>query len=122
MSAPRIEIDMGMLTRYMEWKPTLADTAAFFECSEDTIERRIREKTDLSFAAFRDKSMHTTRKKLVDRALDRALSGSDTMLIFCLKNLCEWADKPQDKETAAQTSADDARILAEVVKTLREIK
>ena len=95
-----IVIDIEELSALCRLKPTLKDCAAFFKCSEDTIERRIKEATGQTFAEFREQNMVFTRYDLVRRAIQKASSGDNTMLIFCLKNLCGWADKPvnEDKE------------------------
>lgn len=90
---PIIDIDKEKLSALMRLKPTLADTAAFFKCAERTIERFIREHFDLTFVEFRDQNMVHTRLDLVREALRQAKSGNTAMLIFCLKNVCQWADK-----------------------------
>lgn len=93
MARPPMEIDMEKLEAFMRLMPTLEDTAAYFKCSADTIERRIREHSDLTFREFREQHMVHTRMKLIRTALQEADSGNSTMLIFCLKNLCAWSDK-----------------------------
>lgn len=87
------EIDKPKLENLMRLKPTLEDTAAFFEVSARTIERFIRTEYDLTFVEFRQQRMVHTRHALVRKALEKALKGDNTMLIFCLKNLCGWSDK-----------------------------
>lgn len=94
MMRPRKEIESEKLASMMRWKPTLADTAAFFKCSEDTIERRIKERWGLTFAEFREQNMVQTRFSLIRTAIDKALGGDNVMLIFCLKNLCGWENNP----------------------------
>lgn len=93
MARPKKIIDEHQLKTLMRLKPTLKDTAAFFECSEDTIEKRIKEIAKVSFTEFRDQNMVHTRFSLVRKAITKAESGDNTMLIFCLKNLCDWRDK-----------------------------
>lgn len=96
---PRADLDFDQLKAFMRMNPTRADSAAFFSTSEDTIERRIKKETGLAFAAFREQNMVHTRMHLIRTALKRADNGSDTMLIFCLKNLCGWRDKQPDEDT-----------------------
>jgi hypothetical protein len=93
MGAPEIPIDLEKLKALMRLKPTLKDTAAFFECSEDTIENRIRQHFNVTFSEFRDKNMVHTRLSLIRKAMAMAENGNVAMLIFCLKNMCEWKDK-----------------------------
>jgi hypothetical protein len=91
---PRKEISPLQLKAFMRIKPTLEDTAAFFNCSTDTIDRFVKANFDgISFAAFRDQNMVSTRHDLIREAIRRAMKGSDTMLIFSLKNLCGWKDR-----------------------------
>lgn len=90
---PIIDIDTEKISALMRLKPTLADTAAFFKCAERTIERFIRDNFNLTFVEFRDQNMVHTRLDLVREAIRQAKSGNTAMLIFCLKNVCQWADK-----------------------------
>jgi dihydroxyacetone kinase DhaKLM complex PTS-EIIA-like component DhaM len=90
---PRKQINFEQLKALMRLKPTQKDTAAFFECSEDTIERIIRKTCDLTFAEFREQNMVHTRFSLIRKAIQKAENGDNVMLIFCLKNLCGWKDK-----------------------------
>lgn len=95
MARPRLEIDQGQLESLCRLNPTLKDCAAFFKCSEDTIENRAKEFGYESFSDLRNKNMVHTRLMLVRSAVKKAENGDNTMLIFCLKNLCGWADKQE---------------------------
>jgi AraC-like DNA-binding protein len=88
---PPVELDMEQLAALMRFRPTREDAAAFFGVSADTVERRIKADTGLTFLQFREQKMVHTRISLVRNALKRA-ETSDAMLIFCLKNLCGWSD------------------------------
>lgn len=90
---PSIKIDPEQLEALMRLKPTLEDTAAFFKCNARTIERFIRDNFDLTFVEFRQQNMVHTRLQLIREAIKQANSGNTAMLIFCLKNLCNWTDK-----------------------------
>jgi hypothetical protein len=90
---PEIEIDLEQLKVFCRLKPSLEDCAAFYKCSSDTIERRIREATGLPFAVFRDQSMVHTRFELVRKAIQKANNGDNDMHKFCLKNLCGWGER-----------------------------
>jgi len=98
MGRPRIMIDDPKLRALMRLKPSIADTAAFFECSVATIENYLRDNYDLTFSAFRDQNMVHTRFMLIRTALKKAEKGDNCMLIFCLKNLCGWRDKQIEEE------------------------
>lgn len=90
-------IDQDQLKALMRLKPTLKDTAAFFQVSEDTIERRVRQISGLTYADFRDQNAVHTRFALIRKAISMGTSGNVPMLIFCLKNQCGWADKPEEE-------------------------
>jgi uncharacterized protein YbcV (DUF1398 family) len=126
MARPAKEIDEKQIKALMRLKPTLADTAAFFECAERTIERFIREHFDLSFVEFRDQNMVHTRLNLIRKAVSKAESGDNTMLIFCLKNLCGWKDKqPEEVTQVIQSQSNETKVVSddlilELLKKARE--
>jgi len=104
MARPRKEIDQNQLESLCRLNPTLKDVAAFFQCSEDTVERRCAEYGYKDFADARQQNMVHTRLGVIRKAVEMANNGNVPMLIFTLKNLCGWADKQEstvglDKET-----------------------
>lgn len=126
MARPPLVIDMTQLETMMRWKPTLRDCAAFFKCSEDTIERRINEATGQTFVEFRDSHLVFTKSELIGKALLRA-DKSDALLIFCLKNLCGWRDKQPDEDQPSAVVNNNQMVLTEdkfieLVKAARGIK
>lgn len=100
--------DLDQLEQFMRLKPSLKDTAAFFKCSTTTVEDTIRKEYDRTFREFRDERMVHTRHALVRKAIEMALSGNTTMMIFCLKNVCGWNDK---KEVSVEDSSDKKLII-----------
>ena len=82
-----------LLDKYCQLKPTLLDVTELLNVSSDTIERYCR-KHGMTFAEYRNKKMAKTRMTLTQKALEMALNGNATMMIFSLKNLCGWADMP----------------------------
>jgi len=95
MGRPTKIEDLDKLKALMRLNPTLSDTAAFFECGERTVEDAIRKHFDLTFREFRKQNMVHTRLSLIRKAVQKGEAGDNTMLIFCLKNLCGWADKQE---------------------------
>lgn len=92
MGRPKIKIDMQQLAAFCRLKPSLQDCAWFFKCSGDIIERNIKSATGLTFSEFRNQNAVYSRFELIRSAMRKA-ETSDTMHIFCLKNLCDWTDK-----------------------------
>jgi AraC-like DNA-binding protein len=122
MARPPIEIDMEQLAAFMRLMPTEADAAAYFKCSVDTIARRIKDETGLSFAEFREQNMVHTRMKLVRTAIKQAESGNTAMLIFCLKNVNKWKDKQEIEHTGdAVREESDEQLKARAAELARKL-
>jgi len=92
------EKKVHQLKELMRLKPTLDDCAAFFECSKRTVERFVQDTYGITYGEFRQQRMVHTRFNLVRKAIDKALKGDNTMLIFCLKNMCGWKNEPGENE------------------------
>lgn len=90
---PSVLIEIAKLKAFMRMKPTLADTAAFFECSEDSVENFIKKEFKVSFSVFREQNMVHTRFDIFREMVRKALEGDNTMLIWCSKNMLGWKDK-----------------------------
>lgn len=104
MGRPKKNIDLVQLKALMRLKPSREDTAAFFECHPDTIDKLIRKEFDLTFSEFREQNMVHTRFSLIRKAIQKAEGGDNVMLIFCLKNLCGWTDKHESTNKIEQSS------------------
>ena len=92
-----MELNTINLSNLMRFRPSLAETANWFKVSEDTIERKIKKFEKCTFKEFRDRYSGHLKMKLQDKAIDMAMSGNTTMMIFCLKNLCGWNDKVEQQ-------------------------
>lgn len=97
MSARITQFDWSVLDALVQRGATKKDAAGVMDCSCDTIERRIKEKFETTFTEYRELRMAGTRLKLIEVALTKAEQGDNTMLIFCLKNLCGWRDRQPDE-------------------------
>lgn len=108
----KVEIDWEVLNAILQFNPTKIVCADILECSPDVLEARIKEIHGLTFTEYKDKKMGKVKIKLQQKALDMALKGHATMMIFCLKNLCGWADKQENVQTGTLQvviDADDAK-------------
>lgn len=77
----------------LAYKSSLVVCADILDCHENTIKNHIKKRYDMTFTQYAEKKLSRTKVKLVQKAIEQATSGNSTMLIFCLKNLCKWADK-----------------------------
>jgi hypothetical protein len=83
----------------LQFNPSARICSDILGVSTDTIERNIKKKFNQTFTEYKIGKMEKTKLLLQQKAIQSALSGNNTMLIFCLKNLCGWADRPEDMET-----------------------
>lgn len=70
-----------------------------YHMSHDTLERKIFEREQCTFAEYRSKRLEDTRLKLQQKALAMAMGGHAALMIFCLKNLCKWSDNVREEIT-----------------------
>lgn len=96
MGRKKIEIDWKKLNSYLQLKASKRTCSLLLEVSEDTLERRVKEKYDCSFSEYAETKMANVKLNLVQKAINKALNGDNTMLIFCLKNICDWSDKAEN--------------------------
>lgn len=100
---PEADIDDAKLKAICRLKPTLADCAAFFDVHEDTVRQYIKRHYGCNFPTFREKYLVETRFMLVRKALEMAKNGNTAMMIFCLKNICKWADRVEHTDAPVNT-------------------
>ena len=100
---PRAQIDDHQLKALCRLKPTLSDVSGFFDISEDAIRDYIKREYNCDFTTFRNKYVAQTRYMLIRKAIKMAENGNTAMMIFCLKNLCKWADKVEHSDVPANT-------------------
>lgn len=81
------------LDAVLQYGATLSDCAEFCQCSEDTIERNIKEKFQMTFREYKKRKMARVKMSIIQKQVQKALEGDNTMLIWTGKNLCEQSDK-----------------------------
>lgn len=97
------KIPIGAIEALCQFNPTKPQVLAGLEMmghkiSEKTLDRVIKKHTKGNFDELRDKKTEGTRLKLVQKAVDMAIKKDNvTMLIFCLKNMCQWQDRYQNE-------------------------
>ena len=91
------------LDAMLQFKVPLSFCADYLECSEDTIERRIRDEWDMTFSQYHALKMQRTSVKLQQKAIEMAIAGHATMLIFSLKNIANWSDRIESPDPKDMT-------------------
>jgi hypothetical protein len=87
------DIDWAKLDIYLSFDASKSTCSQEFEMSEDTLDRRIRKKHNMTFMEYKRKKLEKTVLKLKQKMIQKAIGGDNTCLIFTLKNLSTWSDK-----------------------------
>lgn len=116
MGRPKLEVDLTKLKALASYGATKKMCADVLGVSEDTLENRLKEHNLGTYKEFADAALGSTRIRLMTKAITMADQGNVTMLIFCLKNLCQWTDKVQ-----VNTQDDKPFELAYKPKSVRDV-
>jgi len=105
----RVEIDIKVLDALMQFKLTKRFVADYFDCSEDTIDNRIKEYSGMTFSDYGKLKQEGVAVKLQQKCIELALKGDRTLMIFALKNMAMWSDKIEQRvdSTNIQINIDD---------------
>jgi len=105
MGRPRIELEeisvdgWKLLDSLIIWSAHKEYIAEELGVSADTLEKRIKEKTGLTFTAYRNKKKEKIRVNIRKAQYDEAVTKRNTsMLIWLGKNECGQADKIEEKQ------------------------
>lgn len=93
MARPRKELDFNTLAKLCEVHCTAFECAYFFEISIDTLDRRIKEEYDISFAEYKAQKETIGKTQLRRKQFDIAMKGNVPLLIFLGKNMLDQKDK-----------------------------
>ena len=109
MGRPRIEFDdthWANFKKLCTMQATLVEIAAFFEVSEDTIERRVKETYGVTFAEHYKSMSGSGKISLRRKQMDVALSGNVSMLIWLGKQYLGQTDKSVNETHITSDLAD----------------
>jgi RNA binding exosome subunit len=93
MGRPIKDIDFKALDKLCEFQCTEIEAAGFFGVSVDTLERRVIEKTTLTFADYFKQKRGSGKASLRRRQWQKAMTGNPTMLIWLGKQYLDQKDK-----------------------------
>ena len=100
MANPKVEVDYKVLDALLQFKVPLYFVADYMGVSRDTIIRRLREDHDMTYAEYHDLRLQRTATKLQQKAIEMALAGNATMMIFKYPILRRFFSNPLKKGTA----------------------
>lgn len=109
---PRKEIDWVEFDKLCAMQCTLGEIAGWFECSEDTIERRVKEQFGMDFADVFKEKRSKGKIALRRQQYQTALEGNVPLLIFLGKNYLGQSDKQEMDHviSAIQIDVDDSAL------------
>jgi len=82
----------------LAYKSSLVVCADILDTTDTTIKNHIKKRYGLTFTEYAEKKLSRTKVKLVQKAIEMAMSGNTTMMIFSLKNICKWQDKIEEED------------------------
>ncbi len=92
---PRIEVNWTEFDKLCAMQCSLVEIAGWFDCSEDTIERRVKETHGITFAEYFAQKRGKGKIALRRKQYEVAISGNVSMLIWLGKNYLNQADKQE---------------------------
>lgn len=92
----KVELNYEVLEALCQFKVTLEFCADYMKVSKDAIKRRLKEDLDMTFTEYCDLKRQRTALKLQQKAIEGALAGNTTLMIFALKNIANWSDKVEE--------------------------
>ena len=102
MPQPKKEIDFAVLDALLQFKVSVEFCADHMGVSRDTIFRRVKEKFGITFGEYHSLKVEGTATKLQQKAIDMAMKGDKTLMVFCLKNLAKWSEKNETTLSAPE--------------------
>jgi hypothetical protein len=98
-----IQIDWEQFDKLCYIQCSLLEIAAFFECSEDTIENKVKQTHGIKFSDYSKQKRGKGKISLRRKQFDQAMHGNTTLLIWLGKQYLEQSDKQESKIEQQQT-------------------
>ena len=117
----KVDVDYKVLDALCQFRVRKDFVCDYLGVSLSTLEKRLNEDFGMTFTEYNELKMQRTGLKLQQKAIDLALGGNVTMLIFSLKNIAGWSDKVElsgSEEAPIKTTFD----IKNLVKKARQYK
>lgn len=93
---PKIEINWDQFDKLCGLQCTKLEIASYFDCSEDTIERRVKEVHGVDFAVYFEQKRGSGKIALRRKQYEAAMAGNVTLLIWLGKQYLGQSDKQEN--------------------------
>lgn len=113
---PRVEIDIDQLRNMVRIQCTAEECASVFECSVDTIDRRLKEEGYAGFADFLKRYSGEGKASLRRAQWKAAQDGNPTMLVWLGKQMLGQRDRKDLDHTSSDGTMTPAAIERVIVK------
>ena len=106
MGRPRKELDFKELDKLCAIHATRKEIADWFECSEDTIDRRCMENFGITFASYYEQKAVNGKMSLRRKQFESAMAGNVTLMIWLGKQYLGQSDKQDVSQTIQEIKID----------------
>jgi hypothetical protein len=113
---PRVEIDIDKLRNMVRIQCTAGECAGVFECSVDTLDRRLKEEGYGGFADFYKRYSDEGKSSLRRAQWKAAQNGNATMLVWLGKQMLGQRDKQDFDHTSSDGSMTPQTVERVIVK------
>lgn len=103
---PRIEIDWNEFDKLCGLQCSLREIASWFNCSEDTIERRVKEEYGVIFAEHFEQKRGKGKIALRRKQYEVAMTGNVPMLIWLGKQYLDQSEKQDITQRVSEIKID----------------
>lgn len=110
----KIDLNWAVLDALLQFKVTLKFVAHELGVHERTVQRHIEAEKGMTFEQYHEMKLNRTGVKLQQKAIEMALQGDRTMMIFCLKNLAGWADKLETQHDVSEEAKQGIKLVYNV--------
>jgi hypothetical protein len=101
--AKKIEIDWSQFNKLCTIQCTLAEMASYFDCSEDTIENKVKEEHGVKFSEYYAQKRGKGKVSLRRTQFTKAMEGNIVMLIWLGKQYLGQVDKAESQVDGNQS-------------------
>jgi CRISPR/Cas system CMR subunit Cmr6 (Cas7 group RAMP superfamily) len=95
MGRPKLQLDDKTFDTAIQLPLIKADIAKLMMCSEDTLDRYVKQRFGETFAVLQDKNRQHFRKNIIAKQYELAMKGNTTLLIWLGKQYCDQKDKTE---------------------------
>jgi hypothetical protein len=107
MARAKIDINWEEFEKLCGIQCTLIEIAAWFRCSEDTIERAVKRHYNQSFADVFEQKKGIGKISLRRKLYQKAMEGNPALLIWLSKQWLGYTDKLEQKQEVTATIKDE---------------